>query len=121
MDWYGKPEGTVSFVLIMEDPDGGNWSHWIIFNLGADIEGLGEDQPKFAMLGDNVKQGTNDFGGIGYGGPTPPSGVHHYYFRLYALDTMLDLPSGATRTQVWNAIQGHITGQAELMGTYSAN
>jgi Raf kinase inhibitor-like YbhB/YbcL family protein len=119
LDWTGKPQGTVSFVLIMEDPDGGDWSHWVIFNLGADIEGLGEDQPKLATLGDNVKQGTNDFGEIGYGGPAPPSGVHHYYFRLYALDTTLTLPGGASRTQVRNAMQGHILDEATLMGTFT--
>jgi Raf kinase inhibitor-like YbhB/YbcL family protein len=120
LDWTGKPTGTVSFVLIMEDPDGDNWSHWVIFNLGADIEGLGEDQPNLAILGDNVKQGTNDFGEIGYGGPAPPSGVHHYYFRLYALDTTLNLPGGANRAQVRSAMQGHILGEAVLMGTYSS-
>jgi Raf kinase inhibitor-like YbhB/YbcL family protein len=120
LDWSGAPEGTASFVLIMEDPDGGNWSHWVIFNLGADIEGLGEDQPKIAVLGDNVKQGTNDFGGTGYDGPSPPSGIHHYYFHLYALDTMLGLNAGATREQVRNAMQGHILGETVLMGTFRA-
>jgi Raf kinase inhibitor-like YbhB/YbcL family protein len=119
LDWTGKPEGTVSFVLVMEDPDGGDWSHWVVFNLGADIEGLGEDQPKIATLGDNVKQGTNDFGEIGYGGPAPPSGVHRYYFRLYALDITLNLPGGASRAQVRNAMQGHILGEATLMGTFA--
>jgi Raf kinase inhibitor-like YbhB/YbcL family protein len=120
LDWTGAPEGTVSFVLIMEDPDGGNWSHWVVFNLGADIEGLGENQPALATLGDNVKQGTNDFGGIGYGGPSPPAGIHHYYFHLYALDAMLNLNGGATRAQVDNAKQGHILGEAVLMGTVRA-
>jgi hypothetical protein len=120
LDWTGKPEGTVSLALLMEDPDGGNWSHWVIFNLGADIEGLGEDLPTLPELGDGVKQGTNDFGEIGYGGPTPPSGTHRYYFRLYALDIMLDLPAGATLAQVRTAMEGHILDQAELMGTYSA-
>jgi len=118
--WTGIPEGTVSFALLVEDPDGQNWSHWVIFNMGVDIEGLGEDVPKTTDLDNGVKQGTNDFGGIGWGGPSPPSGTHHYYFRLYALDTMLSLPSGATLTQVRNAMQGHILDTAELMGTFSA-
>jgi len=121
LDWTGTPAGTVSFALLMEDPDGGDWSHWVIFNLGADIMGLGEEMPALAELGDGVKHGTNDFGEIGYGGPAPPSGIHHYYFRLYALDTVLDLPAGATLAQVRTAMQGHILDEAELMGTYSAS
>lgn len=120
LDWMGKPEGTVSFALLVDDPDGGNWSHWVLFNLGADIEGLGEDQPTFEELGNGVKQGRNDFGEPGWGGPSPPSGTHRYYFRLYALDTMLDLPAGATLSQVKAAMEGHILDTAELMGTYSA-
>jgi Raf kinase inhibitor-like YbhB/YbcL family protein len=118
LDWVGAPEGTASFVLIMEDPDGDNWSHWVIFNLGANIEGLGVDQPKMADIGDGVKQGTNSFMDIGYDGPSPPSGIHHYYFHLYALDTMLALNGGATREQVRSAMQGHILGETVLMGTF---
>jgi Raf kinase inhibitor-like YbhB/YbcL family protein len=120
LDWLGVPEGTVSFALIVTDPDGGNWCHWIIFNLGSDIVGLGEDQPKLADLGDGVKQGRNDFGTIGYDGPSPPSGTHRYYFTLYALDITLDLSGGAVMSQVLAAMQGHILGEAVLMGTYSA-
>jgi Raf kinase inhibitor-like YbhB/YbcL family protein len=104
----------------MEDPDGGNWSHWVIFNLGADIKGLEEDQPDLAVLGDNVKQGINSFQAIGYDGPSPPSGIHHYYFHLYALDTLLNLTGGATREQVRNAMQGHILDETVLMGTFGA-
>jgi len=121
LDWTGKPEGTVSLALVVDDPDGGNWCHLITFNLGVDIEGLGEDQPPFDVLGDGAKQGKNDFGGLGWGGPCPPSGTHRYYFRLYALDSMLDLPAGATMSQVQAAMEGHILDTAALMGTYSAS
>jgi Raf kinase inhibitor-like YbhB/YbcL family protein len=120
LNWTGAPERAVSFALLVEDPDGGNWSHWVVYDMGADAHGLGENLPKIADLGYGGKQGTNSFGEIGWYGPTPPSGTHHYYFRLYALDTMLNLPAGATSSQVREAMQGHILDTAELMGTYSA-
>ena len=120
LEWSGAPEGTVSFALIMEDPDGGMWSHWVVFNIPSDVLGLAEGIPTTPTLASGALQGRNDFGGMGYGGPSPPSGTHRYYFRLYALDTMLDLASGATRQQVINAMQGHILEQLEYMGTYSA-
>jgi Raf kinase inhibitor-like YbhB/YbcL family protein len=106
----------------MEDPDapGGTFTHWVIFNMKSDITGLGEEIPAMPTVGDNIKQGTNDFSEIGYGGPAPPSGTHHYYIRLYALDKMLNLAAGASRSEVINAMQEYILDMAELMGTYSA-
>jgi Raf kinase inhibitor-like YbhB/YbcL family protein len=103
----------------MEDPDGGMWSHWVVFNIPSTIFELAEGIPMTPTLANGAKQGINDFGEVGYGGPDPPpGGAHHYYFRLYALDTTLNLTSNASRSQVINAMQGHILGQVEYMGTY---
>lgn len=120
LSWSGAPEGTVSFALIMEDPDGGYWVHWIVFNIPSDVFELEEGLPIMLTLDNGAMQGSNSWGGMGYGGPAPPSGTHRYYFRLYALDTMLDLPTGALKYQLVNAMQDHILGEVELMGTFSA-
>jgi Raf kinase inhibitor-like YbhB/YbcL family protein len=120
LSWSGAPEGTVSFALIMEDPDGGMWSHWVVFNIPSDVFELAEGLPTTATLDNGAVQGRNDFKELGYGGPSPPSGTHRYYFRLYALDKTLDLSPGATKSQLINAMQGHILGEVEYMGTYSA-
>ena len=120
LSWSGAPEGTVSFALIMEDADAGNFSHWVIFNIPATVFELAENQPYTATIAGIGPQSINDFPGVGYGGPSPPSGVHHYYFRLYALDITLNLSPGASKQQVINAMQGHILATAEYMGTYSA-
>jgi len=120
LSWSGAPEGTVSFALIMEDPDGGMWSHWVIFNIPADVLELAEGQPATPTLSNGAMQGYNDFPSMGYGGPSPPFGTHRYYFRLYALDTTLDLAPGSTRSQLRIAMQGHIIEEIEYMGTYSA-
>ena len=120
LSWSGTPEGTISFALIMEDPDGGMWSHWVIFNIPADVLELAEGQPTTPTLSNGAMQGYNDFPSMGYGGPSPPFGTHRYYFRLYALDTTLDLAPGSTRSQLRIAMQGHIIEEIEYMGTYSA-
>jgi Raf kinase inhibitor-like YbhB/YbcL family protein len=100
--------------------DAGNFCHWIIFNIGADTTGLAEDMPKTGEPGNGVKQGTNGWGTLGWGGPAPPPGTgrHRYYFRLYALHTTLSLPAGAGISQVREAIQDYILDTAEIMGTY---
>ena len=107
------PEGTKSLVLIVDDPDapGGTWDHWIVFNI-----------PPGETINENSVPGTegrNDFGKNSYGGPAPPSGTHRYFFRVYALDRELDLPAGSTKEQVLEAMENHIIGRGELMGTYS--
>jgi Raf kinase inhibitor-like YbhB/YbcL family protein len=106
----------------MEDTDapGGIFAHWIVFNIPSDVLELAEGIPMTPTLTSGAKQGMNDFGMVGYGGPDSPSGTHHFYFRLYALDTTLNLTSYATRSQVINAMQGHILEQAEYMGTYQS-
>lgn len=115
LDWFGTPEGTVSLVLIMDDPDApmGTWVHWVLFNLPMDLSGLRE-----GMTGVGL-DGSNSWNRTGYGGPCPPSGTHRYFFKLYALDLVLDLESGADKAAVLSAMEGHILGEAELMGTYS--
>ena len=119
--WSGVPEGTQSFALIVDDPDapGGTFTHWVIFNIPANTLELEEAIPTGPQLLSGALQGRNDFGRISYGGPCPPPGTpHHYHFVLYALDLTLDLPAGASKVQVLNAMQGHILGQAEVIGSY---
>ena len=124
LKWEGAPAGTKSFALIVDDPDapGGSWVHWVIYGIAASTTELPENVAKtdtVAALG-GVKQGRTDFDRAGYGGPCPPRGhgVHHYHFRLYALDTDLNLAPRVTRKQLESAMKGHILAQAELIGTY---
>jgi len=115
LSWTGVPTTTVSLALIMDDPDApsGTWVHWVLYNLAPDITNL--DQGKTGLGTD----GKNDFNRLGYGGPCPPRGsTHRYYIKLYALDRNLDLKSGATKSQVENAMRGHILAQGQLMGRY---
>jgi Raf kinase inhibitor-like YbhB/YbcL family protein len=118
--WTDSPAGTESFALISDDPDApmGTWVHWVLYNLPPSTRQLPEAFPTKAQFPDGTRQGMTDFQRIGYGGPCPPSGTHRYYFKLYALDAVLDLASGATKPQLEAAMQGHILAQAELMGTY---
>ena len=109
------PEGTKTLALIVDDPDApmGVWSHWVLFNIDPSVQFIEENSyPEGAI------QGLNDFKKHSYGGPCPPSGAHRYYFRLYALDTILDLSSEATRENVLKTIKDHILASAELMGLY---
>ncbi len=119
--WGDPPEGTQSFVLIMDDPDapGGTWIHWIVFNIPADVRELPENMPAGMKFGDvAVSFGANSWGRAEYGGPCPPSGTHRYFFKLYALDTTLALEPGA-RSKVLEAVEAHSLAKAELMGTFS--
>jgi Raf kinase inhibitor-like YbhB/YbcL family protein len=119
--WSGVPTGTRSLALIVDDPDAGagTWVHWLIFNIPAEATALPEGVPGKKELDDGAKQGRNDFRKIGYAGPCPPpGGPHRYFFRLYALDMMLDLASGATRDAVEQAMNGHILAETHLMGKF---
>ncbi len=120
LSWSEPPAGTKSFALVSDDPDapGGVWVHWVVWNIPASARALAESLSKKESLPDGTKQGTTDFGRIGYGGPCPPSGTHRYYFRLHALDTTLVLPASTTKEDLERAMRGHILAQAELMGTY---
>jgi Raf kinase inhibitor-like YbhB/YbcL family protein len=119
VSWQGIPDGTESIALIMDDPDalGRTFVHWVIFNIPGNATGLPEGVP--SDLGDSSLQGKTDFGKIGYGGPCPPSGKpHRYFFKVYALDTELDLKSGVTKSQLEAAMKGHILAQGEMIGNY---
>jgi Raf kinase inhibitor-like YbhB/YbcL family protein len=119
--WSDPPQGTRTFALICDDPDAprGTWVHWVLFNLPADRRELAEGVPAQEVLDGGAKQGKNDFGNIGYGGPAPPKGKpHRYFFKLYALDTPLDLAPGATKAQLVAAMQGHVLAEGQLMGRY---
>jgi Raf kinase inhibitor-like YbhB/YbcL family protein len=121
LGWNTPPEGTQSFALVMEDPDAPRrtWIHWVLYDLPATERDLPEGLPPEAELPSGARQGHNDFGRIGYGGPCPPPGPEHrYYFKLYALDTRLQLKAGATRAQLERAMGTHILAHAELMGRY---
>lgn len=119
--WSEPPAGTRSLALICDDPDAprGNWVHWVLFNLPGQTQELAEGVPTTETLGNGAKQGKNDFGKIGYGGPAPPKGKpHRYFFKLYALDGSVDLPAGATKAQLVEAMKGHILAEGQLVGHY---
>ena len=120
LTWTSGPEGTKTFALICDDPDApmGTWVHWVLFNLPADITEFSENVPPERELESGAKQGMNDFRKIGYGGPCPPSGTHRYFFKLYALDTEINLEAGATKSELLRAMEGHILAEAQLMGRY---
>ena len=120
LSWTGVPESTKSLALICDDPDApmGTWVHWVLYNIPPGESGLPAEVPSNAGLSNGAKHGTNDFRRLGYGGPCPPGGTHRYFFKLYALDTALNLESGATKSQVEEAMKGHILAEAQLMGKY---
>ncbi len=121
LSWGGAPAGAKGFALIADDPDApvGTWVHWVLYDLPATTTQLPEDVPKSEKLPDGGAQGVNDFKKVGYGGPCPPPGKpHRYFFKLYALDSSLNLKPGTSKTDLEKAMKGHILAQAELMGTY---
>ncbi len=120
LQWEQPPDGTRSFALICDDPDapGGNWVHWVYYDLPTDVDGLPEGVTSVERPALGGVHGKNDFRRLGYGGPCPPGGTHRYYFKLYALDAVLDLPPGATKKALLDAMEGHILDQARLMGRY---
>ena len=121
LKWSGVPAGAKSVALIVDDPDApsGIWLHWILYDLPPATIELPEDLPKSQYAADGAKQGLNDFQHLGYGGPCPPRGKpHRYFFKLYALDALLDLTPGATKKDLERAMEKHILAQAQLMGTY---
>lgn len=121
LTWRGLPEGTKEIALICDDPDAPTpepWVHWVIYRIPADVIGFREGSTQGGVL-----EGINDFGTPGYGGPFPPKGhgVHHYHFKIYALDTELDVDAGLTKAQLLKAMEGHILDEGELVGTYERN
>ena len=118
LSWDGVSDHTKSFVLIVDDPDAphGTWDHWILFNIPSTIRKLPEN---ISTLAEGTKEGKNSWDKTGYGGPCPPSGVHRYFFKLYALDCLLDLPEGANKQEVIAATEGHVLERAELIGRFA--
>src|SRR5437764_1278891 len=118
LNWNASPSSAKSLALIVEDPDAPGptpFTHWIVFNIPTDTVSIPEGAVPAGAL-----QGKNDGGTIGYYGPKPPSGIHHYIFRLYALDAPLPLAAGASKADVVNAMKGHELGMGKLTGLYSA-
>jgi Raf kinase inhibitor-like YbhB/YbcL family protein len=115
LSFQNVPGNANSLAVIMDDPDApmGTWVHWLVWNIPRNTTGLTQAQSI------PYPQGRNDFGDVKYGGPCPPSGTHRYFFKLYALDTMLQLPKGSTKQQLEAAMSGHILEEAQLIGTYT--
>ena len=120
LKWEQIPKGTKSFALISDDPDApaGTWIHWVMWNIPAESNGLPEAVPAAAQLPDGSKQGVTSARSHGYHGPCPPSGTHRYYFKIYALDMMFDLPDNLTKQDLIAAMKGHILAEGALMGKY---
>ena len=109
-----------SLALVMDDPDApmGVFVHWVIYDIPVSLEGLPEGVPNAPELEQGIKQGRNDFGNIGYGGPCPPNGAHRYYIKVYALDRVLEAKSGLSKHQLLQLIRPFVIDQAVLMGIY---
>ena len=121
LGWTGVPVGTRAFALLCDDPDAprGTWVHWVLWNLPSDAVELGDGVPPRPELPSGARQGLNDSGDMGYGGPCPaPGRPHRYFFRLYALDSSLNLDPGASRPELEAAMEGHVLARAITMGTY---
>jgi Raf kinase inhibitor-like YbhB/YbcL family protein len=125
LTWAGLPEGTRELALIVDDPDAPRaepWVHWVLYKIPPDTRTLAEGVPPSPMLNIpmGAMQGKNSWGTDGYRGPAPPPGhgVHHYHFRLYALDVPLHAAQGLDKPGLRNAMQGHILAEAEVVGTY---
>ena len=119
IEWEDVPANTASFVLIMDDPDANGWVHWIIYNIPASITSLKGDFPRDEKIKDGTMQGVNSFNKVGYGGPCPPRGTHRYVFKLFALDTLLELEPKAQRGDLLKAMKGHIIQETTLTGKFS--
>jgi Raf kinase inhibitor-like YbhB/YbcL family protein len=122
LSWPGAPAGSETFALVCDDPDAprGTWVHWILYDVPGTAAGLPAGVAKAGRHPSGGAHGTNDFGELGWGGPAPPRGhgLHHYVFRLYALDRKLGLPAGASRPELEAAMKGHVLAEAKLTGTY---
>jgi Raf kinase inhibitor-like YbhB/YbcL family protein len=119
LQWSSLSEDIESIAIICEDPDGGLWIHWVIFNLPPDTVSLPERVMEREILENGAVQGINDFGNVGYRGPCPPGGIHRYYFRIYALDVKIELPALTTKKELLKSMEGHIIDQGQIMGVYS--
>ena len=121
VDVEDLPPIAASWALIVDDPDapGGTFVHWVIWNLPEKFHGVGPDVPQIPDLPDGSRQGKNGFKRLGYNGPCPPPGkLHHYRFRVFALDGKLNLPMGSSAGDLERAIRGHVLAEGTLVGTY---
>ena len=120
LTWGSVPDRTQSIALICDDPDAprGTFVHWVLFNLPPETRGLPENVPVGKTLANGAKHGAGSSKKNGYLGPCPPSGVHRYYFKVYALDSKLNIESGITKEQLLKAMGGHVLAEGQLMGTY---
>ncbi|HZE67960.1 MAG TPA: YbhB/YbcL family Raf kinase inhibitor-like protein [Pyrinomonadaceae bacterium] len=120
LNWSGIPQSAKALALVSEDPDapGKTWVHWVVYDLPPTATQLPEGVRPEETISGGGKQGKNDFGKIGFGGPCPPSGTHRYFFRLYALDRETGIQPGAMKEQLMKAIEGHVVAEGELMGRY---
>ena len=120
LNWAGVPEGTQSMALIIDDPDapGGDWVHFILFNIPPEIHQLSENFKVSAKPFSCMKAGKNSAGQLDYHGPCPPSGTHRYFFKIYALDIMLTQPEGISKKDLLSAMEGHTLSKGELIGLY---
>lgn len=120
LQWDAVPQGTAGIALICDDPDApmGTFVHWVLYNLPPETRQLQENFPDDETLPDGTRQGMSDFGKIGYGGPCPPGGTHRYFFKIYALDIILDITLVSDKANLISTMEGHILGQGELMGKY---
>lgn len=121
LEWSDIPENAKSLALIMDDPDApiGTFVHWVVYNIPTSIPGLAKDQPKFQELPDGILQGTDSMKRTGYCGPCPPGGTHRYFFKLYALDCLLEPQKKLTKNALLKAMEGHIIEKVEMFGVYS--
>lgn len=121
LSWSELPPETSSLALVMDDPDapGGTFVHWVVYNLPPETRELPSALPTESTLPNGGSQGKSSFGKTGYGGPCPPSGTHRYSFRLYALDKAVDLPPGATKAELFEALNNSVLAIAQLTGRYS--
>lgn len=121
LQFMNVPKNAKSLAIIVDDPDAprGTFDHWILWNLPPDIKRLSEGGREMKQFSSHPKQGINGFQQNYYRGPCPPPGKpHRYFFKLYALDTLLELAEGASKKMLEDAMQGHILEKAELVGTY---
>jgi Raf kinase inhibitor-like YbhB/YbcL family protein len=120
LEWEDVP-GTVKYAIICEDPDApsGTWTHWVIFNLPSNTISLSEWIMEREEIDNGSKQGFNDFGTIGYRGPCPPGGTHRYFFTVYALDKEIQMPAKISKSDLLEAMHGHILDKGHLMGIYT--
>jgi len=120
ISWSVIPPGTRSFALICNDPDApsGNWIHWVLFNIPVSVNRLPENFQLGRAVSKPIKTGRNDAGLLGYYGPCPPSGIHRYYFRVYALDVVLKANEGLSAAELEKLMEGHILATGALMGKY---